>query len=221
MLYNFKNLYQIDYITYHSGKNTSKKIDSPYVKTTYPDIWVARYLTKNYVEIDPVIIEGFTRRQPFHWHEIEIKEDDETKKFLLDAQYHGIPTRGYSIPLMDKFNRRALLSICSSNLDDSWNHAFHKYFKEWQELANVIHQCAIKEEYGENDAVPNLSQRETECLYWTALGKDYLDIALILNISGHTARSYLKSARLKLKSATLSAAVAKAIKLDIISLERL
>lgn len=217
MLIEFRDSYEFDHITYHLSRNISKQMDSPYVKTTYPDAWVTRYLMKNYVELDPVIFEGFTRRLPFHWHEIEIKADATIQAFLCDAQSYGIPTKGYSIPLVDKFNRRALISICSSKPDDDWRQMVREYCSEWQELAYIIHQRAIKEVYGKDDLSPSLSQREVECLYWTALGKDYLDIALLLNISGHTARSYLKSARFKLESATLSSAVSKAIQLDIIN----
>lgn len=48
-----------------------------------------------------------------------------------------------------------------------------------------------------------LSPRELECLHWAALGKDYKDIAMILEISEHTTRSYLKSARVKLGCAMI------------------
>ena len=83
--------------------------------------------------------------------------------------------------------------------------------------AHVIHRKAIYELHGENDPVPTLSPREIECLHWTALGKDYKDIAVILGISEHTTRDYLKTARFKLGCATISAAASRAVQLRIIN----
>ena len=59
--------------------------------------------------------------------------------------------------------------------------------------------------------------RVAETLYWTAQGKDYKEIAIIVGISDHTVRTYMRSARYKLDCANLSQAVAKAIKLRLIN----
>lgn len=55
-----------------------------------------------------------------------------------------------------------------------------------------------------------LSARELECLRWSAAGKSSEEIAVILNISGHTVISYLKSAMRKLDSVNRMQAVARA-----------
>lgn len=62
----------------------------------------------------------------------------------------------------------------------------------------------------------DMSERETECLYWAAAGKSSEDIALILSLSSHTVNDYLKSAIRKLKSINRTQAVAKATKLGVI-----
>lgn len=213
----FVKSYNIEYITYHMAKNKNKYADSPYVRTTYPDAWVARYLLKNYVEIDPVTKEGFMRQLPFHWSEIALSEDTNTQAFLQDSLSYGIPLNGYSMPVVDKFNRRALISVCSLLPEEGWRQIVRSFRSEWLEIANIIHQHAVAEVYGAQDPMPYLSRREVECLHWAALGKDYLDISLLLHISAHTVRGYLKSARFKLGCANLSSAVSKAIQLNIIS----
>ena len=77
-------------------------------------------------------------------------------------------------------------------------------------------RSAYKEEFGEDKL--RLSSRELDCLYWTAQGKEAIDIALILSISPHTVRGYLKSARFKLDCVTSAQAVSKAVMLGLLTL---
>ena len=84
------------------------------------------------------------------------------------------------------------------------------------QIANRVHRRVIDEVFG--DDRPHLTTRELECLRWIARGKDTRDIAIILNISAHTARDYLKSARYKLDSVTSAQAVSKAVKLGLMIL---
>jgi len=63
---------------------------------------------------------------------------------------------------------------------------------------------------------PEITERETECLYWAAAGKSSEEIALILSLSSHTINDYLKSAMRKLKSINRTQVVAKATMLGVI-----
>lgn len=207
--------YGLSHVTYHLAQTVAGEVDSPFVRTTYPDSWVARYLLKGYVRVDPIARAGFVRSLPFDWGDIEINASDEP--FLIDAAKHGVGSQGYSIPITDKAARRALISVNSALPEVGWRNLTARFLDEWVELSHLIHRIAIAELYGEHDPVPALGRREIECLYWTALGKDHRDIAVILSISEHTARDYTKSARLKLGCATLSAAVTRASQLRIIS----
>ncbi|MEO0637633.1 MAG: LuxR C-terminal-related transcriptional regulator [Pseudomonadota bacterium] len=62
-----------------------------------------------------------------------------------------------------------------------------------------------------------LTQRERDCLYWTAEGKTSAEIATILSISEHTVNHYLSLAARKLNSHTRAQAIARAIRLGLIS----
>lgn len=211
----FQTVYGLDFVTYHLAATIVGDIDNPFVRTTYPDAWVARYLLNGYVVVDPVVQEGFQRQLPFDWRELD--RPAEAGPFLADAQSHGLGEHGYSIPIADKFRRRALLSVNSCGSAIAWERMLGRWRDEWIELAHLIHSKAIIEIHGEDDPAPQLSPREQECLHWAALGKDYKDVAAIMEISEHTARSYLKSARVKLGCATISAATTKALKYHLIS----
>lgn len=208
--------YRFDFITYHLASTVVGEFDAPFVRTTYPDRWVSAYLLKGYIHVDPVVREGFLRQLPFDWRELEVAP--EAFSFLEDALRHGVGPHGFSIPVADKAGRRAILSFNAKALAEEWDETVDSFRAEWVDLAHLVHQKAVFELHGESDPIPTISARERECLHWSALGKDHKDIAIILGLSHHTTRSYIKSARTKLGCATISAAATLALKLRLISI---
>lgn len=207
--------YGTPYVTYHLAQAVGPGYDAPFVRTTYPDAWVARYLLRDYVKIDPVVREGFQRMLPFFWHEIEI--DQQAEMLMDDAVSHGLSPLGYSIPVVDRIGRRALFSINSYRDYSMWRDLVLEEREHWMTIAHLVHRKAIKELFGQADPAPRLGARELECLKWAALGKDYKTIAILLDLSEHTVRGYLKSARFKLGSSSLPQAVSRAIMLRLIN----
>lgn len=210
----FQQAYDLDFVTYHLALTIADVMDTPYVRTTYNDTWVSRYLLRGYVKIDPILREGLTRYIPFDWRDIEVPPL--AHEFLLDARDHGIGASGFSVPVVDK-KRRALLSVNSSDAPDDWSKVVECYRIEWLDIAYIIHRRAVFELHGEHDPVPQLSNREIECLHWSALGLHSKDIATILGLSEHTTQSYLASARHKLGAATITSATSLAIQLRLIN----
>lgn len=202
-------------VTYHFAASGHGAWDAPFVRTTYPELWVARYLMKGYFTIDPVLQHGFERLLPFEWCDIEL--DGAAAAMMEDASAHQISLDGYSIPVIDHGGRRAVFSVNAAEPGQSWKDLLSKSRTIWAEIAHLVHRKAIFEVYRQPNLVLRLSPREVECLQWAALGKDHRTIALILGISEHTTRGYLKSARFKLGSATVASAVARAIKLRLIA----
>lgn len=62
-----------------------------------------------------------------------------------------------------------------------------------------------------------LTERELDCLTWTAAGKTSADIAGILSLSEHTVNHYLNRAAKKLDTVNRTQAVAKALRRGLIS----
>ncbi|CAK7260968.1 MULTISPECIES: LuxR family transcriptional regulator [unclassified Shinella] len=213
-LWIFQRAYDLDFLTYHLALTIADVVDTPYVRTTYNDTWVSRYLLRGYVKIDPILRDGLTRFIPFDWREVEVSAAAE--EFLADAQQHGIGANGFSIPIVDK-KRRALLSLNSRQNPDEWDKVVARYRSEWLDVAYLIHRRAVFELHGEHDPIPHLSNREIECLHWSALGLHSKDIATILGLSEHTTQSYLASARHKLGAATITSATSLAIQLRLIN----
>ncbi|MCM2472995.1 LuxR family transcriptional regulator [Rhizobium sp. CG5] len=65
-------------------------------------------------------------------------------------------------------------------------------------------------------ATDTLTEREIDCLNWTAAGKTSVEIAEILGLSEHTINHYLNRATKKLDTVNRTQAVAKALRLGLI-----
>jgi DNA-binding CsgD family transcriptional regulator len=197
----------VDHLVYHSSKRGASPSVQPYIRLTYPAAWIKRYLQKGYIDIDPVVRAGFSRALPFDWSELSAVTKEEGE-FFLDALQHGVGPYGCSIPLRSKAGHRGLLSISFSGSRAAWEEIYRSGLYDWIDAANRLHCRVIAEEFSEQP--PRLSAREIDCLRWTALGKDAVDIAQILQISPHTVRDYLKSVRHKLGCVSSAQAVSKA-----------
>lgn len=213
-LHALNDVYQVDFSTYHLAQTIADVVDIPFVRTTYPDPWVSRYLLRGYGKVDPILRNGMLRQMPFDWREVEIPAT--TLDFMADAYNHGVAPNGFSIPIIDK-TRRALLSLNSHKAAEEWDAIVEQFRNEWTEVAFLIHQKAIFELHGDYDPVPKLSSREIECLHWKALGKDSIDIAVMLKLSEHTTRAYIKSARHKLGGGSITFTIARAMQLRLIN----
>lgn len=215
-LFLIRDHYKVGNVTYHLSQTVVRElaVDSPFVRTTYPPVWVARYLLRSYIEIDPIVREGMLRALPFGWNEVSLQP--EAAEMMLEFSALGFSVNGYSIPLIDKAGRRSLISFNARPEQEDWKEVMSAFRIEWAEIAQIIHNMAIAALPGSEHKMPSLGKRELEVLSWTARGKDYLEIAVILGISEHTVRSYMRSARTKLDSVNLTQAVTIATKLRLI-----
>lgn len=75
-----------------------------------------------------------------------------------------------------------------------------------QDMLNLFDGQQVKE-----FRQPILSPREASCLLWTAKGKTAWEISIILNLSLHTVREYIKLAIKKLKASNKTEAVVRAM----------
>jgi DNA-binding CsgD family transcriptional regulator len=209
-----RDLLNVDHLVYHSSKlGMSPSID-PYIRLTYPDSWIKRYLQMGYIDVDPVIREGFSRTEPFDWKELTLSTETEVS-FLTDALNHGVGPHGLSIPVVSKQGHRALFSISYSGSEAEWKEFVASSMPSLVQIAHKIHRRVIASIVHEGR--PHLTARELTCLQWVARGKSTSETAVILDISTYTVRDYLKSSRYKLDCVTSAQAVNKAIRLGLLN----
>src|SRR5207253_10144357 len=88
-----RDFLEVDHLVYHSSKLGASPSVDPYIRLTYPAAWIKRYLYMNYVDVDPVLREGFLRTLPFDWSELRIQSEREGA-LMMDALAHGVGPYG-------------------------------------------------------------------------------------------------------------------------------
>ncbi len=83
-------------------------------------------------------------------------------------------------------------------------------------LSTAIYDRLADIRKADGEAPSALTDREIDCLNWTAAGKTSAEIAEILRLSEHTVNHYLNRATKKLDTVNRTQAVAKALRLGII-----
>lgn len=210
------DFYQVDYVTLHLFRSGEDAQNKPYVRTNYPDAWVRHYLLNDYVRIDPVLQMAERTAGPFCWS--SISPQGVQVEMMEQTIEYGLGQTGFSVRHVDAIGRRSVLSFNAH--DAKGGNIWEPHLAEMRggliHLAHEIHLMALAEIYVDGETLPQLSPREIECLKWTAKGKAHTEIAIILNLSDHTVRGYLKDARLKLDCVTLAQAVSTASTLGLI-----
>jgi DNA-binding CsgD family transcriptional regulator len=168
-----------------------------------------------YAEVDPILREAFRRTLPFSWNELTIESEAEAS-FMADAAAHGVGPNGLSIPVLSKHGHRGHFGVSFSRSEQEWSNYLDTARSTLIEIASRLHRRVVAEVFGEEG--PRLTARELECLRWVALGKSTGEIAVILGISTHTTRDYLKSVHYKLDCVTSAQAVSKAVRLGLLNL---
>ena len=210
-----RDIGQYQNVIYHLAYRTNSPTDMPFLKSTYPHAWLGRYLEKQYHDIDPVILTGFKMDTPFFWSGL-MTDSLSLDAFFNDAFAHGAGRTGFSIPLTDKSQRKAMFSVTTNLGDADWRRKIESERHTLEQIGDILHRKAILHVYGSEEG-PALSPREIESLYWTAKGKDCPTVAEILGISEFTVRDYLKTARLKLGCHTIAQAIFEATKRRLIT----
>ena len=185
-----------------------------YVTTTYSPDWHARYFSRNYVSIDPIVRHGLQRIVPLDWSEIDMSERP-LKEFFGEAHEFGVGRQGLSVPLRGMHGETALFSINAELLDRDWRLFRREYVRDFQLLGSYFHAHVLQRE-GVDELVPELPGRQIEVLKWAAAGKTDWETAAICGMTERTVRYHLSNAMTALNAVNKLHAVAKAIRLRLI-----
>jgi DNA-binding CsgD family transcriptional regulator len=203
--------YELKHAVYYQPGLAGHDEVNPISIITYEDDWVRRYFEMGYLEIDPVVLEGFAGLLPVDWSGLD-KRPPRVRQLFGESGEFGIGRQGLTFPLRGPNGEAALFSITSDLPDDEWQKAKLTYVRDVQVLAHTIHAKAMVIAGGPApDYKARLTPRERECLTWSAVGKTSEDVATILGISEGVVRIHLQSAQHKLNCLNRTHTVAKAI----------
>jgi DNA-binding CsgD family transcriptional regulator len=187
----------------------------PVVANNYPDDWAEHYVDKRYQEIDPIFLLTPAKSAPFLWDDVIAQEPLSTKQKLMfnESKEAGLDG-GVTVPVHGPRGASYAVSLAMQNraCDNT------KHFGTLQILATQF-QLA----YSQTSRKPqvsgrglHLTERERECLTWTARGKSAWAISEIIGVSEHTVNFHLKGVMKKLETANRVSAVVTAVRLGLI-----
>jgi len=180
---------------------------------TYSREWQARYFIKQYILIDPVVTFGRTAVCPFDWQDLSFSEP--AAVVFADAEKFGVGRNGLSIPIRTRPNVISLVSFSSDLPRGEWEEYKLNYMADLLLLSLLIDSAARLG--GKLQPLSTtLSRREEQCLIWAARGKTYHEIAEILDLTFGSVKTYLDTARHKLRCMNLTHAAAFAVATGVI-----
>ncbi|MCF6445519.1 LuxR family transcriptional regulator [Nereida sp. MMG025] len=177
---------------------------------TYSSDWVDRYLEKDYLRMDPVILGCITRFHPTNWKDLDWSSKA-AKAFLREAIDYGVGNQGLTIPVRGPSGQFALLT-CNQTCDDpAWEHFIANHQQDLILIAHQFNRKALEFDTGFEAQAPSLSPRELSAIALLAKGFSRAQAAQDLSISEHTLRVYVEGARHKLGAINTTHAVARAL----------
>ena len=186
-----RDLYQIERISYLCINIPSAKPRGIYSHCAYSDTEVLNCLSHYALESD--IVENCSK------------------------SLTGLPDKVLQLPLRKHCGESAFfdVSLGMGYGDDR----LRSIQGELRILANYFHSHVLRINGQDVDRSVLMSAKELDCLKWTAVGKTAWEASVILGISERTVRFHLNAAREKLKCATTTQAVAKAIVRQLIDID--
>ncbi|HUT50609.1 MAG TPA: LuxR family transcriptional regulator [Alphaproteobacteria bacterium] len=189
--------------------------------TTFPSEWRARYNKKNYHQIDPIYQHCQTSTASIGWRQAARRRDLAPVQCRLFSEAHDFGLAdGLAIPLHGPSGGFAVVSLSANELATKFNRIVEA--KRHTAHLMAIHFHAVVErmlELDDDASKPiELTEREIECIKWSALGKSSWEISQILSLSERTVNFHMGNAIRKLDVSNRTHAVAKSIYYNLISL---
>jgi LuxR family transcriptional activator of conjugal transfer of Ti plasmids len=186
--------------------------DAPLLMSSYPKSWTGRYFDLHYQKIDPVVQRARRDNDVFGWNgEPKATGTREQRRFFDEAVTFGIKS-GLTVPIRAGFGKLAAFTLAT---DDRTSHLDRLSEDDLQLVGMYFHThltARLKAQPESSVAEPVLTQRERQCLAWTARGKSVADIAILIGISRRTIVFHLENARRKFGAATITQCVAQALR---------
>jgi DNA-binding CsgD family transcriptional regulator len=182
------------------------------VVSTLSEDWIRRYTERGYQNFDPVCIAAAKSPVPFAWLTSDLAQgaSKQQRQVLGERAEFGV-RNGITVPIRGPAGAFAILTVTA----DVPDHEFHRLWLECRDELHVLtlyyHAQIEKHLLRPAPCECRLTDRERDCLIWSARGKTAWETSEILGISEETVQFHLKNAMHKLGVHTKTHAVVKAI----------
>lgn len=179
------------------------------ILSNYTDAWHARYISENYVVIDPTVAHGLRSLLPLEW---SAQVFDERPDFWEEAAAHGLRS-GWAQSCCGRTGAVGMLTLAHS----AGGLPAHARASDMVMLNQMAHE-RFWQLFNEQNTLPaiSLSPRGIEVLRWTADGKTASEVADILHLSQRTVTFHMSQAMAKLDAPNKIGAVIRAAALGLL-----
>ena len=202
-----RNICNVAHVVYHWVNSRGERFGAG----TYRQEWVDRYVEKDYLRMDPVILGCLQRFNPVDWKELDWSSRA-ARAFLREAIEYGVGNQGLSIPIRGPAGQFALFTISDNCTDEDWAEFIDEHMRDLIVIAHEFNKKALDfEQWGDSATMSALSPRELAAITYLARGLSRAQAAREMDISEHTLRVYIEAARHKLGALNTTHAVARAL----------
>ncbi|NUT67961.1 LuxR family transcriptional regulator [Pseudomonas corrugata] len=202
----------IDKFAYVHLEPTPSNNSKVSIYSNYPSEWVDTYRKNSLYKSDPVMANTAITAIPFFWNEIPAEIDNNPEIFDQSASY-GIK-QGYTVPIHEPGRAFGSLHLSSEENDPDFPTIVRSNLFIIKTLSVIANQYRPMETASESNL--KLSPREIEFLRWLALGKNYKEIGLIMNITERTVKFHAKQMTEKMDCTNVKQAMIKAVQLNFV-----
>ncbi len=185
--------------------------------STLPEAWLRHYAAADYVRIDPVVRAARQAIGPVDWRDLP-PADAAGRRIAAEAREFGIPRQGLSFPIRGSGGDFGVFSVMADVADAAWDALKQGRLLDWLTLAQAIHRRVLDIGAAQmRGGLGKLSPRERDILQLIAHGLTSDEVSAELGISERVVRGYLQGCRNKLNARNSTHAVARAVKLGLVS----
>ena len=193
---------------------TNYAIQAASVITSWPSELLAKYDAENLLRTSAAMHHIRTSSLPISIDVSKLNTegvDDKRDRVIELFEHYNMP-RGSFFPVCDPGGDRAAIGF-SGDREPFSSYEILQLHMICTHVFERLYQISKRDQKAGED----LTQREIDCLNWTAAGKTSVEISNILSLSEHTVNHYLNRATKKLDTVNRTQAVAKALRTGIIS----
>lgn len=198
-----------------TGRHSRKHVDGiDQLHSHGSNAWLSLYRESGMEQVDPIIQRALDDDAPFRWSDANVTHATRHRGYQTLKRDAG---RGDGVAAAFRSRRHAgQLSLMSIAIAEPCIASRH-LFIVGQVLPHV-HEMLVHAQAPATGAQTRLTGRELEVLRWVAAGKSNWEIGAILALSERTVKFHLSNVFAKLGAFNRAQALAKAVRLGLVSL---
>ena len=208
-----RGLFDVEHSVYFSTEASGR----PYALATYGAEWSKHYEENQLFRIDPIVGASFHRFGAYDWDDVSW-EGRALRRFRSDAVEGGVGNQGLALPIRGPMGDFALMTLSTNSEPGAWSRHRRSIEPYMILIGHYMHEATRSLHEMETPEYKALSPRERDVLVFLSKGMNRANVADRLKISEHTLRVYIDTARRKLGAQNTTHAVARALKLGLITL---